>query len=117
MDELATRTWDELRPERDKGSKAQALTLPESQVLLELTQAPASEWWDDRRTPDVVETRDAIICESSARGARSCLEEARRSVARRLEVVERALRQHLSPSPRFQRYPPSSFRCREDHRH
>jgi penicillin G amidase len=64
MDELATRTWDELRPQRDKGSMAQALALPESQVLLELTHAPASEWWDDRLTPAVVETRDAIIRES-----------------------------------------------------
>jgi penicillin amidase len=64
MSELATRTWDELRRQRDKGSAEQALTLPESQVLLELMQAPTSPWWDDKRTADVVETRDAIIAQS-----------------------------------------------------
>jgi penicillin amidase len=64
MDELAGRTWDELQPERGRDSAAKALSLPEAQVLLELMQEPASVWWDDRRTRNVVETRDAIIAAS-----------------------------------------------------
>jgi penicillin amidase len=64
MDELRARTWDELRPQRDKDTTAQALTLPESQVLLELLHEPASKWWDDTRTTNVIETRDAIIAGS-----------------------------------------------------
>ncbi|HLE55756.1 MAG TPA: penicillin acylase family protein, partial [Rhodothermia bacterium] len=64
MDELASRTWDELQPDGGKDSSARALSLPESQVLLELMQAPTSQWWDDRRTGSVVETRDAIIAGS-----------------------------------------------------
>ena len=43
---------------------ARALTMPESQVLLELMQTPSSPWWDDRRTRSVVETRDAILTAS-----------------------------------------------------
>jgi penicillin G amidase len=64
MDELGTRTWDELRPQRDKGTAAQTLGIPESQVLLELMQDPTSQWWDDRRTRDLVETRDEIVTAS-----------------------------------------------------
>jgi penicillin amidase len=64
MDELASRTWDELLPERVSDSTAKALTVPESQVLLELMHAPTSKWWDNGRTAKVVETRDAIIAQS-----------------------------------------------------
>jgi len=74
MDELASRTWDELQTQRDKNMAAKALGLPESQVLLELMQAPASLWWDDRRTPDVVETRDAIIAGSLRAALATALE-------------------------------------------
>lgn len=33
-------------------------------MLLKLMQDPASQWWDDGRTRDVVETRDAIVAAS-----------------------------------------------------
>jgi penicillin amidase len=64
MEELTFRTWDELVPPGEKRSGAQALTLPENQLLLELMQQPNSQWWDDARTPDVIETRDAIVAAS-----------------------------------------------------
>jgi penicillin amidase len=56
--ELAARTWDELTS--GKG----AVDYPESQILLQLMQTPTSPWWDDRRTPNVTEDRDAIIAAS-----------------------------------------------------
>jgi penicillin amidase len=66
MRELAARTWDELATMPVKGDTAAAMAprYPESQVLLELMQTPKSEWWDDRRTPDVTEDRDAILSAS-----------------------------------------------------
>jgi penicillin amidase len=64
MSELTDRTWDELAEDGDKSSAGRALSLPESQVLLELFQAPASPWWDDRRTTGTVENRDAIVTAS-----------------------------------------------------
>ncbi|UCC82740.1 MAG: penicillin acylase family protein [Gemmatimonadota bacterium] len=57
MRELADRTWDELlRPE---GSRR--VYTPSSTVLASLLHYPQSVWWDDRRTEDVVEDRDAIL--------------------------------------------------------
>jgi penicillin amidase len=64
MEQLRDRTWDELAMKAPANPAARALTVPESQVLLELMQTPSSPWWDDRRTPSVVETRDAILTAS-----------------------------------------------------
>ena len=66
MRELAARTWDELVTIPVKGDTATAIAprYPESQVLLELMRTPKSAWWDDRRTPDVTEDRDAILSAS-----------------------------------------------------
>ena len=66
MKELVARTWDELATIPVKGDTAGAVPprYPESQVLLELMQTPKSEWWDDRRTPNVTEDRDAILAAS-----------------------------------------------------
>jgi len=35
-------------------------------VLASLLQQPENDWWDDRRTPDVVEDRDAVLIASLA---------------------------------------------------
>src|SRR5687767_987650 len=60
MDELAQRTWDELRdPVRDTTDVA-SFNHPESQTLLRLARFPESVWWDSRAT-NVVEDRDQIL--------------------------------------------------------
>ncbi len=64
MEQLAQRTWDELSPGEARTAGGEVVNLPESQVLLELMQTPSSPWWDDRRTPGVVETRDEIVTAS-----------------------------------------------------
>lgn len=50
-------TWDELIP---AGDTARVAT-PSTAVLLSLMRDSTSAWWDDRRTKDRVEDRDAII--------------------------------------------------------
>ncbi|HVF41316.1 MAG TPA: penicillin acylase family protein [Gemmatimonadaceae bacterium] len=62
MQDLGRRTWDELRNQK-QGEAIEEFTLPESQVLLELANQPASPWWDDRRTSGT-ETRDVIVAQS-----------------------------------------------------
>jgi penicillin amidase len=64
MDELVNRTWDELSVGDKKASSPMRQVMPESQVLLELMHTPSSPWWDDHRTPTVVEDRDAILAAS-----------------------------------------------------
>ena len=64
MEELNNRTWDELLAGDSGAANGRSPRLPESQVLLELMRDPTSKWWDDRRTPGVVETRDAILTAS-----------------------------------------------------
>ncbi|HEV2643700.1 MAG TPA: penicillin acylase family protein [Candidatus Elarobacter sp.] len=58
MSTLKTLTWDEL--ERDGNRVA----TPTDAVMAELLTQPNSAWWDDRRTPGVVEDRDTILAES-----------------------------------------------------
>lgn len=57
LSEVVRRTWDELIP---PGDSVRAAT-PGSDVLFALLHDPSSSWWDDRRTRDVIEDRDAII--------------------------------------------------------
>ncbi len=67
MDELVDRTWDELLDSRqDDGRPARRVFTPSSTVLASLMHQPESVWWDDRRTEDVVEDRDAILVASLA---------------------------------------------------
>ncbi len=59
MRQLASRTWDELLNENGR-----RVATPSSAILLGLLQDSTSVWWDDRRTTDVVEDRDAILAAS-----------------------------------------------------
>ena len=59
MRELTAHTWDELAP---NGIRRVATPAPE--ILFELLHDSTNAWWDDRRTRDVVENRDAILAVS-----------------------------------------------------
>jgi penicillin G amidase len=48
--------WDEL--ENESGRR---VATPGGDVTLALTRQPENPWWDRRDTPDVIETRDAIL--------------------------------------------------------
>lgn len=61
---LTNLTWDELIPPGDE----RRLTTPSQMVLASLLRDGGNPWWDDRRTPDVVEQRDAIVLKA-LRGA------------------------------------------------
>jgi penicillin amidase len=66
MAELTDRTWDELLRPAAEGRSARRVYTPSSTVLASLMHDPQSVWWDDRRTEDVVEDRDAILVASLA---------------------------------------------------
>jgi penicillin amidase len=66
MRALAAATWDELLVPGDTTDRR--VFTPSSTVLGALLQQPQSPWWDDHRTPDVVETRDDILAASLATG-------------------------------------------------
>lgn len=57
MRQLGRRTWDELLHPDGEGFAA----LPSSAVTLQLLHDSASVWWDDRRTKERVEDRDAVL--------------------------------------------------------
>jgi penicillin amidase len=59
MRQLASRTWDELTAENGR-----RVATPGSGMLFNLVQDSTSPWWDDHRTTDVVEDRDAIVAAS-----------------------------------------------------
>ena len=56
MRQLSSRTWDELTVENGR-----RVATPGGGILLNLMQDSASPWWDDHRTSDVVEDRNAIL--------------------------------------------------------
>jgi len=58
MTELGRRVWDELIPPGD------SVPVVTPVALVQLLDQPKSRWWDDRRTPDVVETRDDVLTAS-----------------------------------------------------
>jgi penicillin amidase len=60
MRELTDRTWDELAAP-GAAAGARRVATPSGMALLQLVADSASAWWDDRRTPGVVETRDAVL--------------------------------------------------------
>lgn len=56
MQDLRDFTWDELGD-----AQGRRAATPSDAVMLELLNQPQSAWWDDRRTPTVVETRDQVV--------------------------------------------------------
>jgi penicillin amidase len=56
MRQLVARTWDELTV--DGGRR---VATPSTAMLLNLLHDSSSAWWDDHRTSDVVEDRDAVL--------------------------------------------------------
>ncbi len=63
MRDLRRFTWDELE---DAGGRGRRVVLPGDQIMFDLLHHPDSPWWDDRSTPNVVETRDMIVVKSLA---------------------------------------------------
>jgi penicillin amidase len=62
MRALGPAVWDEL--------VARDADLPSGAVLAALLSLPDSPWWDDQRTPDRLETRDAALAGAVAEGYR-----------------------------------------------
>jgi penicillin amidase len=65
MDELISRTWDELLVTGGEGPPRRIYT-PPTHVLASLLHDPQSPWWDDRRSEGAVEDRDAVLVASLA---------------------------------------------------
>jgi penicillin amidase len=66
MRQLVARTWDELTVESGR-----RVATPSTATLLNLLHDSSSAWWDDHRTSDVVEDRDAVL--SAPGGAQDSL--------------------------------------------
>ncbi len=64
MEALDDHTWDEFAAGPARGYS------PSSTILAILLRQPGNRWWDDRRTTDVVETRDRVLTQSLAEGYR-----------------------------------------------
>jgi penicillin amidase len=79
LDEVVERTWDELESPPAEGEVGRRVATPPTSMLLVLTEYPASPWWDDGRTADVVEDGDAIL------------------VAGLAAALDRAIREHGEP--------------------
>ncbi len=60
MKRAVRNTWDELSPEAGKA----AVAVPASAVFLELLRDSTNVWWDDKRTPGSVETRDGLLADA-----------------------------------------------------
>ncbi|MGI8545749.1 MAG: penicillin acylase family protein [Gemmatimonadaceae bacterium] len=69
MRQLTIRTWDELAPHGKR------VGTPSSAVLAELLTQPNNQWWDDRHTRRVVETRDDILAASLVAGYNEVLKQ------------------------------------------
>lgn len=54
---IANLTWDELIP----AGEERRIATPGQMILVMLLRDGSNVWWDDRRTSDVVESRDAIV--------------------------------------------------------
>jgi penicillin amidase len=67
---LAPAAWDELR-EPDGGP---AFGFPSDALLVALLATPDHPWWDDRRTPDLVESRDGVLAAALVAGYRATRE-------------------------------------------
>ena len=75
MGELLDRTWDELLLEPEDGRPARRVFTPSAAALASLLQQPENIWWDDARTPDIVEGRDEILVASLAAALDRAIEE------------------------------------------
>ena len=75
MRELLDRTWDELLLEPEDGRPARRVFTPSLSVLAGLLQQSQNIWWDDPRTPDIAEDRDAILVASLAAALDRVVEE------------------------------------------
>ena len=74
MDELSPRIWDELADPADRGA-VRRTRYPDAAVVAELMQQPRNVWWDDKRTPNVVETRDDILAAALGAAYRRAVKE------------------------------------------
>jgi len=74
MSNLTERTWDELLEASEENPNRRVFT-PAASVLASLLQQPENPWWDDRRTPDVAEDRDAVLVASLAEALDEVVEE------------------------------------------
>ena len=74
MDELYDRTWDELLRDPEEGGPSRRVFTPASAIQASLLHQPESLWWDDARTTDVREDRDAILVASLAAAFKSARE-------------------------------------------
>ena len=67
---LGPAVWDELRaPDGERG-----FDFPSDALLVALLATPDNPWWDDRTTPDVVESRDAVLAAALVEGYRAARE-------------------------------------------
>ncbi len=64
MSELVRRTWDELEAASNDDRMQRRVATPATAILASLLHQPDNEWWDDRRSTEVVEGRDAILVAS-----------------------------------------------------
>jgi penicillin amidase len=71
MDALEAALWDELVPGGGEGRRTYT---PSGAVLAGLLRDSLSGWWDDRRTPNLRETRDAVLAASLEAGYRRARE-------------------------------------------
>ena len=62
MQEIQSRLWDELMTPGSNGPRRVAT--PGEAVLLQALNDSLAAWWDDRRTPDVVEQREDVVAAS-----------------------------------------------------
>ena len=60
VSQLTTLTWDELM----LPGETRRVYTPSQMVLVMLLRDPTNAWWDDRRSGDAVETRDAIVLQA-----------------------------------------------------
>ena len=67
MRALQPAVWDELYANDDSWR----FGYPGQDILAALLATPDNPWWDDRRTPDAVETRDAVLTAALAAGFRA----------------------------------------------
>jgi len=65
MSALRGTLWDELTTDEGNGG---LVLYPSEALTASLLATPGNPWWDDRRTPDRIETRDAVLTAALAQG-------------------------------------------------
>jgi penicillin amidase len=102
MQELQSRVWDELLVPGPRAPRRVAT--PGDAVLLQALHDSAALWWDDRRTTDVVETRERVVAASltaALERARAQLGDPATPDAWRWDRAQRANIHHLLRIPSF----------------